>query len=158
MAGFTFGMVASVAHNTRRHASHDCVILHVTCDHCASPDESALPDGDSAHNSSATANRRARPHTRLQALPIAFALQAAVAVQCLGISIVDEHDAVSNKHAVIDCDPRANECVTGYFAVLSDGRIALNLHKCTNFRAVSYPAPVQIHEVRLKNSDILSDA
>src|SRR5262249_35574013 len=73
------------------------------------------------------------------------------------VSIVDEHHAVSDEHLVLDRYPLADERMRGDLAACADDRSLLNLDERPNLGGGSHTTSIQVHEVRVKDEDIIAD-
>jgi len=92
-----------------------------------------------------------------QANPVLCGLQRPILVYGAGVHIVDKHDTVTYKDAVLDREARAEEAVTRDFAVCADFNISLNLYEWPDPGSASNPTAIKIHKIRLINHHIRSE-
>ena len=124
--------VSNVADDPSRNTRDDRIVGDVAGYHCASTYQSALPNADAGENGGIAAQRGAPLNSRWDDLPVGLALELSRVRHSPRVDVVDEHDAMSDKHAVFDMDPFANECVAGDLDVGTDGSTFLNLYESAN--------------------------
>lgn len=88
-------------------------------------------------------------------MPIAFGLQAAVAVGGAGIAVIDERNVVADEHLVLDGHALANEGVAGNFDRAAEPGILLNLDERADFGIIADLAAIEIYES--EDSNVLAE-
>src|SRR5258707_15709856 len=98
--------------STRAGVPRNCSVgRHATGYGTTRTDDCVFADGDSAKQSYTGPDRGAAFDQGYFVTPIVFSLQPAVAVACAWITIVDEHDAVSDKDVVFQGHAFTNKSV-----------------------------------------------
>jgi hypothetical protein len=71
--------------------------------------------------------------------------------------VVREHHAMTDEDFILDDDAFANETVGRDLAAGPDDSASLDLYECADPRLVAHCAAVEIHQVRMKDADVLSE-
>ena len=102
-------------------------------DDAACADNGVLADHHIGQNGRARADRGAGLDTRRLHFPVALGLEIAGFGGRARIGIVDERDAVADKHVILDRHAFADEGVARDLAAPSDRRVLLNFDERTDF-------------------------
>src|SRR5690606_22487019 len=73
-------------------------------------------------------------------------------------AVVREHHAVADEDLVLDVHALADERVRGHLAACADEGVLLDLHERADARLVADRAAVEIHEIGVKDPDVLPEA
>src|SRR5262249_48696653 len=83
----------------------------VSCNHATCPNDCVFPDVAVAQNSCARTNRRAFANLCFLHFPVGLRLQSSAGSSSSGVHVIDERDAMPDKHVVFDFHSLANEGV-----------------------------------------------
>src|SRR5204862_1469828 len=103
---------------------------HIFRENASGTDNRKLADGDAAKNRRSRADRRAAFDVDRLTLPFAVTFGHAFIICRAWVTVVDERDAVSDEHLVVDCDSFANEGVARDFAAVANLRALLDFDEC----------------------------
>jgi hypothetical protein len=113
-------------------------------------------DADPTHDRRVATNRGIATDSGRQANPVVRGLQRAIIIYGTRVRVIDKHDAVTYKDAVLDRDTRAEKAMARDLAVHPDLNIALNLYEWTDAGTPSNPAAIEVDKIGLMNDHIRS--
>ena len=88
---------------------------------------------------------------RWQTRPVLSRLKDSGRIDSAGIGVVDKHDAMTDKDAVLNRHAGTQKGVARNLAIRPDGDVTLNLDERANAGSVSHAAAIEIDKVRMMN-------
>jgi hypothetical protein len=132
----------NLADNTRRIADNNSVGWDIVGEHAPRADDCSFPNRYTAEDRSVAADGGAVLDERGDTGPICLRLQCTRLVRGGGELVVYENHAVTNKDAVFNGHPLADEGMAGDFHLAPDLGSLLNLHERADPGPVAYFAAV----------------
>ena len=138
----------------RRRQSHSPATSLVTT--APGSDQRRFANRHAGHDRRIAADRGPALYACRDYRPVSFSLQCAVVVDGARVEIVSKHHAMAHKDFVFNRHAFADKRVRRNFAARADRGVLLNLDKRSDLRFIADRAAIEIHQIGLKNSNVLS--
>src|SRR5215831_17084697 len=141
-------LIGECTKDSCRVACHDCTRGNVVGHNAPGTDDGVFSDGDVRKDRRAGSDRCTLLHHRSFHPPVRGGLQLAGCGRGSRIRIVDEHDAVADKHLILNRHTLADERVARNLASPSNASVLLNLDEGPNLGLITHLAAVEVDEYR----------
>ena len=145
---FALVRLLNEAQNLGRIARDNRIPRHVFGDDAARADNGIFADLRFGKNCGVGADGCALADESLLDLPVCLGLERSSRRGGSRISVIDEHDSMTNEDVVLNRDSFADEGVAGDFAVFSDPGILLDFNEGADLRIGSDFTAVEVDELR----------